>query len=56
MSAETTALTLNAALGLMALHPDFQDEMHHEVMTVMPTEADFVSSVEAYRSPIAMLM
>ncbi|KAI0656081.1 cytochrome P450 [Cubamyces menziesii] len=38
---ETTALTLNAALGLMALHPDFQEEMHHEAMTVMPTEADF---------------
>ena len=41
---ETTAMTLNAVLGFMALNQDFQDEMHEEVMGVMPTEADFVSS------------
>ncbi|KAI0323886.1 cytochrome P450 [Cubamyces sp. BRFM 1775] len=38
---ETSAFTLNATLGLMALHPEFQEEMHREVMEVMPTEAEF---------------
>ena len=36
-------MTLNAVLGFMALNQDFQDEMHEEVMSAMPTEADFVS-------------
>ncbi|KAH9895604.1 cytochrome P450 [Cubamyces lactineus] len=38
---DTVALTLNAAFGLMALHPEFQEEMHREVMEAMPTQADF---------------
>ena len=40
---DTTAMTLNAALGYMGLHEDFQEEMYQEVMDVMPTEEDFVS-------------
>ena len=35
-------MTLNAALGYMALYDEFQEEMHQEVMNVMPTEEDFV--------------
>ena len=40
---DTTAMTLNAALGYMGLHEDFQEEMYQEIMAVMPTEEDFVS-------------
>ena len=40
---ETTAMTLNAALGFMALHPQYQEEMYEEVKTIMPNAADFVS-------------
>ena len=40
---DTTAMTLNAALGYMGLNEDFQQEMYQEVMSVMPTEEDFVS-------------
>ncbi|KAI0323885.1 cytochrome P450 [Cubamyces sp. BRFM 1775] len=38
---DTMALTLNAAMGFMALHPEFQEEMYCEVMEAMPTEAYF---------------
>ena len=35
-------MTLNATLGFMAIHPEFQDEMYEEVMSVMPTVSDSV--------------
>ena len=43
---DTTAMTLSAALGFMALHEDFQEEMYEEVMSIMPTEGEFVSPTE----------
>ena len=43
---DTMATTLSAALGFMALHEDFQEEMYEEVMGIMPTEGEFVSPTE----------
>ena len=36
-------MTLNATLGYLGLHEDFQQEVYEEIMSVMPTEADSVS-------------
>ena len=39
---DTTARTLDATLGFLALHPEFQEEAYNEVLEVMPTEEEFV--------------
>ena len=41
---DTTARTLDAAMGLLGLHQSIQEELYEEVMEVMPTEDDFVSN------------
>ena len=48
-STDTTAMTLNATLGYLGLHDDFQQEVYEEIMSVMPTEADSVSVVDLTR-------
>ena len=41
---DTTAHTLDAALGFLALYPEIQDDVYREIISIMPTEADMVRS------------
>ncbi|GJE92700.1 cytochrome P450 [Phanerochaete sordida] len=38
---DTSARTLDAALMLLALHPEIQEDVHREVTEIMPTDDDF---------------
>ena len=42
---DTTAHTLDATVGFLALYPELQEEVFQELMEVMPTEADMVRPV-----------